>query len=146
MKATKLVRTMEFQGYDSWGRPVYRCLETGNLYKNIVIDALIPVLYSCGNSFEGEPDLPINGDLSVRFRTMPEENPNKFNYMMLDRLRSDCDYFLGYGHRSTSRLCEGNVVDHIKRMKELHNSFPEGQKPEWLTYESILEYERQMMD
>lgn len=29
-------------------------------------------------------------------------------------------------------------------MKKLYNSFPEDRKPEWLTFEQILEYEKLM--
>ncbi len=31
-------------------------------------------------------------------------------------------------------------------MKELYNSFPDNEKPEWLTYEQILQYERLMIN
>lgn len=74
------------------------------------------------------------------------KNPYRFNYMMLARMRSDCDYYLGYGNRSVSRLCGGSIEEHITEMKNLYNSFPEGQKPEWLTYEEILDYEKQMSE
>ena len=30
-------------------------------------------------------------------------------------------------------------------MKKLYNSFPDDQKPEWLTYEQILDYEKAMI-
>lgn len=66
----------------------------------------------------------------------------KFQYMMLGRLKSDCDYFLGYGGRSERRLWAGNVKDQIKEMKERWNRLEV--KPEWLTMEQIEEYERQM--
>lgn len=32
-------------------------------------------------------------------------------YMLLDRMRSDCDYFLGYGRFYANHLWAGNVVD-----------------------------------
>jgi len=66
----------------------------------------------------------------------------KFQYMMLGRLKSDCDYFLGFGGRSERRLWAGNVKDQIKEMKERWNRLEV--KPEWLTMEQIEEYERQM--
>lgn len=68
----------------------------------------------------------------------------QFRYMMLDRMRQDCAYYLGNGNRLTKYLWAGDEVKHIACMKSLWNSFPEGEKPEWLTYEQILEYEKEM--
>ena len=51
--------------------------------------------------------------------------------MLLDRLRADCDYFLGAGGRSEKHLWAGNVHAQIKKMRELYDALPE--KPEWLT-------------
>ena len=33
---------------------------------------------------------------------------NRFKYQLLDRMRSDCDYFLGYGHRNELQLWAEN--------------------------------------
>lgn len=62
--------------------------------------------------------------------------------MLLDRLRADCDYFLGAGGRSEKHLWAGNVHAQIKKMRELYNALPE--KPEWLTAEAIDRYAAQM--
>ena len=67
-----------------------------------------------------------------------------FRYRMLDRLVSDCDYYLGAGGRHDKHLRMGNVVDQIACMKLLWKSFETGQKPQWLPYEKILEYEKTM--
>jgi hypothetical protein len=67
-----------------------------------------------------------------------------FIYMMLGRLRSDNDYFLHYGNRSEKNLWAGNVNDQISEMKRLWNSLPKNSKPEWLSMDDILEYERKM--
>lgn len=138
------IRTMEYIGEDSWNRPVYKCIETGNLWKGITLGSKNPSLYSCGNNFDGEPDCPIKSSLEIKFINKAEEEPNKFNYMMLDRLRSDCDYYLGYGNRNKGRLCEKDEQKHIDEMKKLYNSFHDDKKPEWLTYEQILTYEKLM--
>lgn len=140
------VRTMEHVGVDHWDRPVYKCIETGVLWKDLTLGSDNPELYSCGNDFDGEPCSPIKSDFVVTFKTKYEESPHRHNYMMLDRLRSDCDYYLGYGRRNLNRLYYGSVKEHMEHMKELHNSFPEDQKPEWLTYEGILEYEKRMSE
>lgn len=42
-------------------------------------------------------------------------------------------------------LCYDDEQKHIDKMKELYDSFPEGEKPEWLTYEQILDYEKSMI-
>ncbi|MEX2785400.1 LPD11 domain-containing protein [Streptococcus sp. H49] len=65
-------------------------------------------------------------------------------YAMLDRLRSDCDYFLGNGHRDVSKLANGDILTHISEMKRYWLSFEENEKPEWLTWEEILAYEYKM--
>lgn len=67
-----------------------------------------------------------------------------FRYQLLSRMKSDCDYFLGYGNRNKNNLWAGNVTGQIEIMKSLHNSFPEGEKPEWLTWGEILDYEVKM--
>ena len=60
----------------------------------------------------------------------------------MDRLRADCDYFLGAGGRSEKHLWAGNVYAQIKKMRELYDALPE--KPEWLTAEAIDRYAAQM--
>lgn len=67
---------------------------------------------------------------------------SKFNYQLLDRCRCDCEYYLGAGNRQEKNLWAGNVKDHIQKMKELYNILPI--KPEWLSMEKILEYEKLM--
>ena len=64
------------------------------------------------------------------------------DYVLLDRLRADCEYFLGAGGRSEKHLWAGNVHAQIKKMRELCDALPE--KPEWLTAEAIDRYAAQM--
>ena len=64
------------------------------------------------------------------------------DYVLLDRLRADCDYFLGAGGRSEKHLWAGSVHAQIKKMRELYDALPE--KPEWLTAEAIDRYAAQM--
>jgi len=66
----------------------------------------------------------------------------KFNYMMLSRLKQDCDYFLGYGNRNIKHLHQGNVQDQIMAMRKLYNELPI--KPEWITLEDIENYKNKM--
>ena len=68
----------------------------------------------------------------------------EFNYMLLSRLESDCKYFLGFGNRSTKHLWYGNIEDQIAEMKRIWNELTD--KPEWLSMEDILNYEKQMTE
>lgn len=71
----------------------------------------------------------------VRFGT-------KFQYMLLDRMRSDCDYFLGYGNRYEGRLWACNVKNQINYMKYLYRLVPI--KPEWISKKDIRVYRQKM--
>jgi hypothetical protein len=64
------------------------------------------------------------------------------DYMLLGRLQSDCDYFLGFGNGNEGRLWAGNVKDQIAEMKSIYNRLQV--KPEWITMKDINKYERQM--
>lgn len=68
---------------------------------------------------------------------------SEFDYKMLDRLKSDCEYFLGNGNSYEKHLHQGNVENQIAKMKEIYNSLKE--KPEWLTMEDIENYEKEML-
>lgn len=74
----------------------------------------------------------------------PLDYDPKFRYMLLDRLRSDCEYFLGNGHKNEKDLWGLTVPDHISAMRELWHSFPDDEKPEWLTLKQIQKYEQLM--
>ena len=68
-----------------------------------------------------------------------EQNPD---YRLLDRLRADCEYFLGAGNRAEKHLWAGSVYAQIVKMRELYDALP--QKPEWLTEEMIDDYTDRM--
>ena len=68
----------------------------------------------------------------------------RFRYMMLDRLRQDCEYYLGYGNRNASQLWAGNEKDQIENMKALWLTFPKEDTPEWLTWEEIEDLAKKM--
>jgi hypothetical protein len=71
-----------------------------------------------------------------------ESNEQSFDYALLSRMKSDCEYFLGNGDGHEKHLWSGNVDDQIAKMKELWEGLTV--KPEWLSMEDILEYERKM--
>lgn len=72
------------------------------------------------------------------------EDQDKFNYMMLSRLKSDCDYYLGNGNRNPKHLWAGDEAKQIAKMREFYDKVPE--EPEWLTKEDIDDYEDKMIN
>ena len=65
----------------------------------------------------------------------------EFKYMLLDRLKQDCIYYLDNG-RCAKQLWARDEQEQINKMRELYDSLPE--KPEWLTREQIDNYAAQM--
>lgn len=70
----------------------------------------------------------------------------KFRYQLLSRLIMDCKYFIGNGNGACKYLWAGNVEDHIKYMKGIWSGFSEDMKPEWLSMNDILLFEKKMSD
>lgn len=71
------------------------------------------------------------------------ESP-EFRYMLLDRLRQDCLYYLGYGNRNEKNLWAGNPKEQIKLMKDLYKSLED--KPQWISLEEINDLENKMLN
>ena len=68
---------------------------------------------------------------------------DKFTYMLLSRLRCDCEYYLGCGNRDANHcLWAHDEQKQIDKMRELYDLLLI--KPEWLTREQIDEYAAQM--
>lgn len=67
-----------------------------------------------------------------------------FNYQMLDRLKQDCEYFLGAGNRQEKSLHQGSIEKQIEYMKALYNSFEKDEKPEWCNMQDIKNYKLRM--
>ena len=142
---------LEFIGIDYWSRPVYRT-EDGRLFADTNCDSGWVNLYTLtGNNIGGEPNMSISNipeykDMKIKI-TGRENEPTKeekHNYMMLGRLQSDCNYYLGNGGRYAPQLRAGDEKGQIEKMKELWSGFSDDKKPEWLTWEQILEYEKEM--
>lgn len=72
------------------------------------------------------------------------ENPRKFDYMMLDRLKTDCDYFLGNGNGFLGHLYYKDIDRHIEEMEKIYESFSNEEKPEWINLENIKNYKEKM--
>lgn len=72
-----------------------------------------------------------------------KSHDDRFYYMFLDRLRSDCVYYLGNGNRYAPHLWAHDEREHIQIMREVYALLPE--PPEWLTPEQINAFEKEMI-
>lgn len=73
------------------------------------------------------------------------QRDERFRYQLLDRCRTDCLYFLDKngGNFHSKYLWALDAKEHIQVMKDLWNSF--SVKPEWLSWDEICEFEKQML-
>ena len=83
-------------------------------------------------------------DLQDYILKKERENPGKYDYMMLDRLRTDCEYFLGNGNGYLGHLYYKDIDKHIEEMKKIYESFSNEEKPEWMSLEDIDNYKQKM--
>ena len=85
--------------------------------------------------------------MSEYIKKLIKERPatDNYKYMLLDRMKMDCDYYLRNGNRLKKYLWAEDEKEHIENMKAVWNSFPANRKPEWLTMGQIEDYERQMI-
>ena len=75
-----------------------------------------------------------------------EGHDDRFRYQMLDRLRSDLDYYLGHGLYSENQLWNSDKKPEttVELMKGLYDSFDE--KPQWLGADKIRDYEKRLAE
>lgn len=74
---------------------------------------------------------------------MAQQKDYRGDYMLLDRLRQDCDYYFDHGGRNAQHyLWAHDEQKQIDKMRELYDLLPV--KPEWLTREQIDEYAARM--
>lgn len=150
MKKTRMKRV----GVNRWGHIVYQEEETGKYYLDINNGNGEPDLRTChpSNDPDGEPGWAIKVSYEIVNPISEKEMKERkfqFTYMMLSRLQSDCIGYLSSTDcrfRNPKNIWGKNVPDHIAKMKELWNKIPEDIKPEWLSWDDILRYEREMAD
>lgn len=75
----------------------------------------------------------------------PISKDMEFMYQMLGRLRMDCEYFLGNGNGYEPHLWAGSVEKQIAEMRKRWREFKTEDKPEWLTWDDINKYEKEML-
>lgn len=141
---------LNFIGKDSWGRPVFKD-ESGQMFKDLNLGDTPIHLCTAYGDIEAEPDTPItyidkykNVHFEIKGVESEPTSEERFNYMLLSRLKMDCDYFLGFGNGHVKHLYYDTIDEHISEMKKLYNSFSDDKKPEWLTLEEILDYDNKM--
>jgi len=84
------------------------------------------------------------GEIENMIATHKDDDP--FMYMMLDRFKDDCEYYLGHGNRCAKHLwAVGNPKEHIANMKKLYRNFKLRNKPRWISMRDIRRYERAML-
>ncbi|MDR6939235.1 LPD11 domain-containing protein [Arcanobacterium hippocoleae] len=73
-------------------------------------------------------------------------------YNFLDRLQSDCKYYLGACVEdqvdmviAQKHLWAGTIEGQIDKMREIYENLPENEKPVWLSLSDINEYEKKML-
>lgn len=145
----KIVLT--YIGEDNWSNKVFEDAE-GQIFKDISCGIGKMEICTVLGGIDGDPNtlidnIPRYKGLDIEIIGLEEEptEEEKHNYRMLGRLKSDCDSYLGYGNRNEDRLWASSVKEQISKMKKLHNWFPEDKKPEWLTWDEIIEYENRMI-
>lgn len=78
-----------------------------------------------------------------RFALDIESHDEQFKYMLLNRLQTDCEYYLNYGNSNEIRLWGETVEMHIEYMYIIYDSLKI--KPEWLTEQQIKVYSDLML-
>ena len=78
----------------------------------------------------------------MKYQKYLDSLPTERKYCLLDRMRIDCESFLGFGARHEKYLWAESVKEQIESMLYLYDSIK--QKPEWLTREQILNYKKLM--
>ena len=65
----KNVKVLKLVGIDCWSRPVYED-QNGKLWKDVNLGEGEPELCNAANNeFEGEPDMPIKGEIVIEGKT-----------------------------------------------------------------------------
>jgi hypothetical protein len=68
----------------------------------------------------------------------------EFRYMMLDRMRQDCNYYFGNGLQYAGNLWAKDEKTHIACMLAIWDTFEPDERPEWISREDIIDYAHAM--
>lgn len=131
---------MEYPCYEDENGKIYFDMNDGRGKLNLCTGAY---RYPEDGDICGEPNMEVTEPIECDEPFV--RHPREFDYMMLDRLRMDCEYFLGNGNGYEGHLYYKSVEEHCDEMEKLWNSFANEDKPEWLTMEQIKEYREKML-
>ena len=67
-----------------------------------------------------------------------------FRYMMLSRMKMDCDYYIRIGTNNPKHLWAQDEKEQIANMVALWKTFEPDDRPEWLTWGDIVYYALKM--
>lgn len=121
-----------------------RILCEDRLYDAPDIEFLPDELFYKQLMFRGCYEETKNAARMLIIREFVADQSEDFRYQLLNRMQSDCRYYLGYGARDPRFLWAGNPRDQIDYMIALWDSFPENKKPEWISMYEINEYKWNM--
>jgi hypothetical protein len=68
----------------------------------------------------------------------------KFRYMMLSRMKMDCDYYIRMGTNNPKHLWAQDEQAQIENMVTLWKTFEPEDRPEWLTWNEMVDYARKL--
>lgn len=125
---------------DENGR-VYFDINDGKGFLNLYTGAY---RYPEDDNIYGEPYSYVEGEIKCDhpFTRCTRE----YDYQMLSRLKSDCDYFLGCGNGCEDSLYYKNIESQCEAMTKLLESFDDKQKPSWITIEQVEKYRKIMIE
>lgn len=129
----------EYPCYEDENKKVYFDINNGkgglNIYSGAYKDEFGDIC--------GEPCSKVNEDIECDEPFTRHER--EIDYMMLDRLRTDCNYFLGNGNGYDGHLYYKDVNKHCDEMLKLYNSFNDEDKPQWISDKQIEQYRKDML-
>ena len=156
METLKLTRI----GENSNGEIAYKDETTGKFYLDInhSNDKVPTTLYTCSPSddMDGEPGWPVKQKFEIVNPFTDNELLEKqfqFEYMMLSRVTQDCFGYFGTGGDEDKWDCRYNnernvwgqsIRKCVDKAKELWQKIPESIKPQWITWEQILQFEQKL--
>lgn len=116
--------------------PCYK-YEKGNLYFNVNDGKNGLNLYSGAyltsyGEICGEPNLKITEPIECSDPFV--RHPREMDYMILDRMKEDCNYYINHnGNVSSGSIWGGSIESLLSEMEERLSSFDVTEKPDWLT-------------
>jgi len=155
-------RKVCFVNIDDWNRPVFKdikdssryfgCIDTlfpyGETEKEVLKKVVSSDLVYFGTCFNCEPmgtparvTIIPTEKMSMNDIYMSQTVPQTFEYMMLNRLQSDCLYVL-YHPFHVSALWGITIESHMQEMYRLYEVLEI--KPEWLSLDDIKRFEQEL--